>query len=90
MLLLSVQQVQHLPKAPPLGAVVAGDAEGVTLRVLETVVIQGGGLHKLEHLVVVGTEPLKDVRVVGAGSTLGESAVLFHACSLADAKRPGK
>jgi len=42
-------------------------------------VVRGGELDELEHL-TLGSEPLKDVGVVVAGSTLGESLAFFHAC----------
>ena len=74
---LSVEQVQHRREAVSLGAVVAGERS--TPRVENLVVVRGGELDELEHL-ALGSEPLKDVGVVVAGSTLGESLAFFHAC----------
>jgi hypothetical protein len=74
---LSVEQVQHRPEAVSLGAVVAGERS--TARVENVIVVRGGELDELEHL-TLGSEPLKDVGVVVAGSTLGESLAFFHAC----------
>ena len=48
------------------------------MRVDESVVVRGGALHQLEDL-TLRPEPLKDVRVIGAGSALGELvAGCFH------------
>jgi hypothetical protein len=81
---LSVEQVQHRPEAVSLGAVEAG--EGSTVGVENVVVVRGGELDELEHL-TLGSEPLKDVGVVVAGSTLGESLAFFHACIIPEVSR---
>ena len=73
---LSVEKVQHRREAVSLGAVVAGERS--TARVKNVVVVRGGELDELKHL-ALGSEPLKDVGVVVAGSTLGESLACFHA-----------
>ena len=77
----AVEEVEHLLQAPPLGAVVGG-SERITLRVSEAVVVRGGELDELEHL-TLGSEPLKDVGVVSAGSSLGGHLDFFHVCSVA-------
>ena len=78
MRVLSVEDVEHLREAPLLRAVV-----GSVLAVVgHAVVVRAGELDELEDL-PVGAEPLQDAGVVGAGSTLGESAVFFHALIIA-------
>jgi len=74
---LAVEEVEHLLQAPPLGAVVGGP-QGVALRVVESVV--RGTTRQVDELedLTLRPEPLQDVRVVGAGSTLGESLGCFH------------
>ena len=74
---LSVEKVQHLPEAPLLRAVVAGERS--TARIENVVVLRGGKLDELENP-TLRSEPLQDARVVDAGSTLGESLRFFHAC----------
>ena len=73
----AVEEFQHLPEAPPLGAVVAG-TEGVTLGVVESVV--RGTTRQVDELedFTLRPEPLKDVRVVCAGSTFRGHLDFFH------------
>ena len=73
----AVEEFQHLPEAPPLSAVVAG-TEGVALRVVESVV--RGTTRQVDELedFTFRPEPLKDVRVVSAGSTFRGHLDFFH------------
>jgi len=73
----AVEEVEHLLQAPTLGAVVGG-TEGVAVGVSESVV-RGTTrqVDKLEDL-TLRPEPLKDVRVVGAGSTFRGHLDFFH------------
>jgi len=75
----AVEEVEHLLQAPTLGAVVArSESEGIPLGVLEAVV--RGTTRQVDELedLTLRPEPLKDVRVVGAGSSLGDHLDLFH------------
>ena len=78
----AVEEVEHLLQAPSLGAVVGG-TEGVAVGVLESVV--RGTTRQADELedFTLRPEPLKDVRVVGAGSSLGGHLDFFHGYILA-------
>jgi hypothetical protein len=73
----AVEEVEHLLQAPTLGAVVGG-TEGVAVGVSESVV--RGTTRQVDELedLTLRPEPLKDVRVVGAGSTFRGHLDFFH------------